>query len=187
MRAFSTLIFAGVAGGLALTGTQSSAADTKTASGTIKHRATATFSDGSSADRLYAVTLDSDSDGDGVGDEAWLRVACSGGVATKVHAYSLSGHVPHFRTAADSQVNAHPSGKRMHKPFKIIKQWDRGAAGGAGRVQWEWDQSWDKRAPAAGSDVKSDSGKRAAADGKTMALDDWTAVRVNPGKTELCD
>ena len=56
-------------------------------SGTINYRATATFSDGSSADRLYSVNV-GDLDGDGVADEGWLRVACADGAVTAPSAHA---------------------------------------------------------------------------------------------------
>ena len=85
------------------------------ASGTIKYRATATYSDGTSADRLYAVALDADSDGDGIGDEGWLRVRCSDGAVAAAFEYDVKAP----RDVATGQA----SGKRMHKPFTITKEW----------------------------------------------------------------
>ena len=67
----------GVAGPAAAFQAEKYSAPITVTTGTVTVRATATFSDGTSADRLYRVRLDQDSDGDGVNDEAWLRVACS--------------------------------------------------------------------------------------------------------------
>ena len=71
------ITFAGFYGVLAV-GAAGAAAAMSPASGTIELRATATFSDGTTADRLYAVKSDADSDGDGLNDSGWLRVACDG-------------------------------------------------------------------------------------------------------------
>ena len=104
--AFYTVLAVGAAG---------AAAAMSPASGTIELRATATFSDGSSADRLYKVRSDADSDGDGVGDEMWLRVRCDNGAVAAAYEYDVKAP----RDVATGQA----SGKRMHKPFTIIKEW----------------------------------------------------------------
>jgi hypothetical protein len=161
-------------------------------SGTINYRATATFSDGSSADRLYSVTV-ADLDGDGVNDEGWLRVACADGAVTAVSYYSVKSP----RDAASGMA----SGKRMHKPFKITAELDRTAGPGAAAVgktvSWDIKEAKGAKAGAAGKttyDVKKveGTGARAAAggeveDGKTMTQDDWQQVALRAGSPNLCE
>jgi hypothetical protein len=131
--------------------------------GTVTLRATATYSDGSSADRLYRVTRDEDSDGDGVPDETWLRVACSGGAVTG--AWEYKGPSP--RDVATGQA----SGKRQHGAITIRKEWDRSAIIGQ-RVSW---------------DLKEAKGALVAARGaKTMGADDWHKRTVRDGAANLC-
>jgi len=194
-----TSFLATIAAGALICG--ATAALAEPVSGTIIFRATATFSDGSTTDRLYKVALDADSDGDGHGDEAWLRVACSGGAMTAAYVHTVKSP----RDAATGQA----SGKRMHKPFNITKEFDRSSAGGGAKVHWdpprkgagkiEKDQDVPQSARGGKWDVKNATGGRAAADGKTMAVDDWHAKRttmraddwnavvVNPGVAEVCD
>lgn len=156
--------------------------------GRVTLQASATFSDGSSADRLYRVKGDADSDGDGVPDEIWLRVACSGGAATGAQAYSLRGHTP-VRPRVENQVKRQSSdagrlatGKRQHKPFKIIRELEFAAAIGK-IVSWEWDFHRATKPPAANWDIKSNSGKSAGKATPTF----WHHVKLNPGATELCN
>jgi len=162
-------------------------------SGTINYRATATFSDGTSADRLYSVTV-ADLDGDGAQDEGWLRVACADGAATAVSYYSVKSP----RDAASGQA----TGKRMHKPFKVTAELDR-TAGPAGKtVSWDIKKVEGTGAKAAVKptyNIKENKGARVAhtgasdasagkgADGKTMAHDDWHQVAVRAGSPNLCD
>jgi len=107
------MTFSMMSAALAL-GAAGPAAAMSPASGTIVLHATATFSDGSSADRLYEVKSDADSDGDGLNDSGWLRVACDGAVVSAVY-YTVKSP----RDSASGQA----SGRRMHRPFKIIKEW----------------------------------------------------------------
>lgn len=172
------------------------------ASGTIELRATATFSDGTSADRLYQVRLDADSDGDGIGDEAWLRVRCADGAVAAAFEYDVKAP----RDVAAGQA----SGKRQHKPFTIIKEWDAktgaGGAGGGGVVgsMVSWDLATGKGARAAVAppyNIKENKGLRgdhsgasdasagkgsAGADRKTMAHDSWHEVAIGAGSPNLC-
>lgn len=154
-------------------------------SGTINYRATATYSDGTSADRLYSVTV-ADLDGDGMSDEGWLRVACSGGVATAAAYYSVKSP----RDAASGQ----PTGKRMHKPFNITMELDR-KGGVVGRsVSWDIKEAKGAKVAADGKlkatyDVKKVEGTGAratATDGKTMAHDDWQQATIRNGSPDLC-
>ena len=157
------------------------AAAAMAASGTIVLRATATFSDGTSADRLYEVKSDADSDGDGLNDSSWLRVACDG---TTISAVYHSVKSP--RDSASGQA----SGKRMHKPLTIIKEWGPStpmfrAAGGGKTVGW--DLATNKGNRSAGPRQTVDH-SRASDDsaGKTMAHDSWTAVNLRQGSPDLC-
>lgn len=154
--------------------------------GTITIRATATFSDGSSADRLYRVTRDSDSDGDGIPDEAWLRIACSGGAVASAWEYEVTEP----RDVATGQSSGKPTadggiaagavaggitagavaGKLQHRPFTITKEWDRTAIVGQ-RVSW---------------DLKQGKSARIATDGKTMGADSWHQRKLRDGAANLC-
>lgn len=55
-----------------------------------------------------------DLDGDGVADEAVLKLTCAGGALKQAH-YSITAP----RDASSGQA----SGKRMHKPMTIVKEW----------------------------------------------------------------
>ena len=150
------------------------------ASGTIELRATATFSDGTSADRLYRVRSDADSDGDGVGDETWLRVRCDSSIATAVYEHSVKSP----RDVATGQS----SGKRMHRPMMILKEWGAREPGAMSGSKVSWDQATNKGGKAgspkvATYDVKKVEGARTA---KTMAHDDWHEVTLADGAPNLC-
>jgi len=56
-----------------------------------------------------------DLDGDGRADEAYLRIVCADGVLKQVH-YTV-------KSPRDS-ASGLATGKRMHKPFTIVKEWD---------------------------------------------------------------
>ena len=185
LKMMSAVLAYGVAG---------AAAAMAPASGTIKYRATATYSDGTSADRLYAVALDADSDGDGIGDEGWLRVRCSDGAVAAAFEYDVKAP----RDVATGQA----SGKRMHRPFTIIKEWSAkewGAkTGGSGASKASWDLKKMESARSAGWNIKENKGTRdkqgsasdssagKGADGKTMGMDDWHQVVLQPGSPDLC-
>lgn len=161
-------------------------------SGTINYRATATYSDGTSADRLYSINV-GDLDGDGVTDEGWLRVACADGV---VAAMSYSAPWPR-----DKGIGSE-SERRMHKPFTIIAELDRKVGPAGKTVSWDIKKVEGTGAKAAVKptyNIKENKGARVAhtgssdasagksADGKTMALDDWHQVTVREGSPNLCD
>jgi hypothetical protein len=151
-------------------------------SGTINYRATATYSDGTSADRLYSVTV-ADLDGDGVNDEGWLRAMCTNDVLTGLYFYSVKSP----RDAASGMA----SGKRMHKPFTVTKEWGR-TGGAAGKtVSWDIKELKGAKVSASGAtyDVKKVEGtgaRGAATVGKTSAMDDWHQVAVREGSPNLC-
>ena len=185
------------------------------ASGTIVLRATATFSDGTSADRLYEVTSDADSDGDGVNDSGWLRVRCDGGVVAAVY---------HTVKSPRDAASGMASGKRMHRPFTIIKEWGAstpmlgksggGEATGGGDGVIGSKASWDLatmkggkagRPTSSSYDIKkvegtgarvdhsrasdASAGKGAAGErgeAKTMAHDDWHEATLVAGSPNLC-
>jgi len=151
--------------------------------GTINYRATATYSDGTSADRLYSVTV-ADLDGDGVNDEGWLRAMCTNEVLTGLFFYSVKSP----RDAASGQA----SGKRMHKPFTVTKEWGR-TAGPAGKmVMWDIKEAKGSKVAGGGKptyDVKKVEGtgaRGAATVGKTSAMDDWHQVALKEGSPNLC-
>lgn len=177
---------AGMAAPAAVIQAEKYSAPINVTTGTVTIRATATFSDGSSADRLYRVTRDTDSDGDGIPDESWLRVACSGGAVASVWEYEVTaprdvatGQSSGKRTADGGTVTGAVAGgiaggvvagKLQHKPFAITKEWDRTAIIGQ-RVSW---------------DLKQGKGARVAADGKTMGADSWHQRTLRDGAANLC-
>lgn len=55
-----------------------------------------------------------DLDGDGVADDAVLKLACDGGALKQAH-YTISSP----RDVSSGQA----SGKRMHKPITVVKEW----------------------------------------------------------------
>ena len=130
------------------------------ASGTIVLQATATFSDGTSADRLYAVVSAADLDGDGVMDQGWLRVACNQGAMSAVY-YAVA-------SPRDS-ASGMPTGKRQHGSVTITKEWGAstlsfgktGAGGGGGAVgsTVSWDLVKGKGARSTGSGEARTAGK----------------------------
>lgn len=62
----------------------------------------------------YLVVQAGDLDGDGVSDDAYLKLACADGKLTNSW-YQVKGP----RDAGSGM----PTGKRMHKPFTIVKEW----------------------------------------------------------------
>ena len=185
--------FAMLSGALAV-GAAGAAAAMAPASGTIVMRATATFSDGTSADRLYQVTSDADSDGDGLNDSGWLRVACDGAVVSAVY-YTVKSP----RDVATGQS----SGKRMHKPFVITKEWGpstpmfKTGGGKAVGSALSWDLGKNKSARmdhSGASDASAGGGAKTGYDvkkvegtgAKTMAHDDWTMATLKEGSPNLC-
>lgn len=161
--------------------------------GTVMFRATATFSDGTSADRVYRVLLDPDSDGDGLDDYVWLRVACSGGAVSSAETFRAprdvaTGQASGKRTEAEvnlevgrgvatgvaagtttvrsprDSASGMATGKRQHGAITIVKEWDRSAITGQ-RVSW---------------DLKEAKGD------KTMAMDDWHKRTIRDGAANLC-
>ena len=173
-----------VCGALAM-GAAGPASGLAPASGTITLQATATFSDGTTADRLYEVSSDADSDGDGLNDSGWLRVACDGAVVSAVY-YTVKSP----RDIATGQS----SGKRQHAPFTIIKEWGpstpmlgkTGAGGGSGGGAVGSMVSWDlgkAKGAKMGYDVKKMEGSRV---GKTMAHDSWMTATLKEGSPNLC-
>ena len=94
-----------------------------------------------------------DLDGDGHADDVVIRMECTAGVI-----HSAEFQVTGPRDAASGQA----SGKRMHKPFTIVKEW--GAASPA------------LKAMKAGYDVKKVEGTGARA--KPMMADDWNPMTL---------
>ncbi|HMI39790.1 MAG TPA: hypothetical protein VK485_01000 [Sphingomicrobium sp.] len=150
-------------------------------SGAINNRATATYSDGTSADRLYSVNV-GDLDGDGRSDEAWLRVRCADGVVAAAY------EVKSPRDSASGQA----SGKRMHKPFTITKEWGAKSGGAVGKTV-SWDIKELKGAKVAGSSATYDvkkvegTGARTATGGGITWEDDWNPAVIRAGSPNLCD
>ena len=68
----------------------------------------------STSPSTYIVVQAGDLDGDGVSDDAYLKLACSGGKLTQAW-YQVKGP----RDAASGQA----SGKRQHRPITIVKEW----------------------------------------------------------------
>lgn len=197
--AISTAAMIVCAAGLAVAGPAAAmqadkyAAPISVTTGTVMYRATATFSDGTSADRLYRVMLDPDSDGDGLDDYVWLRVACSDGAVTSAYtvraprdaatgqssgkrseaevnldvargvATGVAAGTTTVRSPRDS-ASGLATGKRQHGSITIIKEWDRSAITGQ-RVSW---------------DIKEAKGA------KTMAMDDWHQRTIRDGAANLC-
>ena len=169
------------------------------ASGTIVLQATATFSDGTTADRLYAVVSPADLDGDGVMDQGWLRVACSN---------SAMGAVYYAVASPRDAASGMPTGKRQHGSVTITKEWGasspmfgmKGGSGGAvgSTVSWDLAKGTGARVAAGGGsgaraswDLGKNKGDRVAAGGggsggsggKTMAVDSWQSGMTLVGKT----
>ena len=101
-----------------------------------------------------------DLDGDGLADNVIIRIECAAGA---LHAADFRVTSP--RDAASGQA----SGKRMHKPFTIVKEW------GAATPQL--------MAMKTGYDVKKVEGTGARA--KTMMADSWNPISLSNSE-ELC-
>lgn len=101
-----------------------------------------------------------DLDGDGRADDIIIRMDCAAGVM-----HTAQYQVTSPRDAASGQA----SGKRMHKPFKIVKEW------GAATPQL--------MAMKTGYDVKKVEGTGARA--KTMMEDSWSPISLSNSE-ELC-
>jgi hypothetical protein len=101
-----------------------------------------------------------DLDGDGLADDVVIRMECAAGVMHLAQYQVISP-----RDAASGQA----SGKRMHKPFTIVKEW------GAATPQL--------MAMKTGYDIKKVEGTGARA--KTMAVDDWNPINLSNSE-ELC-
>ncbi len=101
-----------------------------------------------------------DLNGDGLADAIIIRMDCTAGVM-----HTAQYQVTSPRDAASGQA----SGKRMHKPFKIVKEW------GAATPQL--------MAMKTGYDVKKVEGTGARA--KTMNEDSWHAITLSNSE-DLC-
>ena len=101
-----------------------------------------------------------DLDGDGLADDVVIRMECTAGVMHTAQ-YQLTGP----RDIATGQA----SGRRMHKPFTIVKEW------GAATPQL--------MAMKASYDIKKMEGTGARA--KTMAEDSWHPIAL-ANSEELC-
>jgi hypothetical protein len=99
-----------------------------------------------------------DLDGDGQPDTAVIRINCEAGAVHNAEYQVISP-----RDSASGQA----TGKRMHKPFTIVKEW--GAATPA------------LMAMKTGYDVKKVEGTGA----RTMAVDDWSPITLSDSEA-LC-
>jgi hypothetical protein len=101
-----------------------------------------------------------DLDGDGMADDLVIRMDCAAGTM----------HTADFRvTGPRDAASGQASGKRMHKPFTIVKEW------GAATPQL--------MALKTGYDVKKVEGTGARA--KTMMEDDWNPISLSNSE-QLC-
>ena len=101
---------------------------------------------------IYLHVRAGDLDGDGLADEAFVRLVCADGVV-KQAAYTI-------KSPRDSASGV-ASGKRTHKPVKFVKEW------GPSTPQL--------RAITPTYDVKKVEGSGA----KTMAEDNWTQISLS--------
>lgn len=101
-----------------------------------------------------------DLDGDGLADDVVIRIDCAAGTL-----HSADYRVTGPRDAASGQA----SGKRMHKPFTIVKEW------GAATPQLT--------AMKTGYDIKKVEGTGARA--KTTMEDSWNPISLSNSE-ELC-
>lgn len=101
-----------------------------------------------------------DLDGDGLADDVVIRMECEAGAM----------HTADFRvTGPRDAASGQASGKRMHKPFTIVKEW------GPATPQL--------MAMKTGYDVKKVEGTGARA--KTMAQDSWNPITLSNSE-KLC-
>lgn len=142
---------------------QPAPAEPGSSSGTVAGRYEASYSDGTSSDRLYRISLTG-------GGETWLRVACAGGEMSQAR-------VLHARDAGSGMA----TGKRMHKPFTIRIEMDRAASRDSAAL------AKGKGKPSVASwDLATLKGARMVGD-KTMSVDDWHQVVMHPSSPELCN
>lgn len=107
----------------------------------------------------YLHVQTADVDGDGAPDMSVIRITCSGDALSSAAVYAP-------RDAASGLA----TGKRMHKPFTIVKEWGAPPTALTGRKG-----SWDLATM-----------KGARSSGGVMAMDDWQQVTVS-GLSEACD
>jgi hypothetical protein len=101
-----------------------------------------------------------DLDGDGLADDVVIRMDCAAGVM----------HTAQYQVVSPRDVaSGQATGKRMHKPFTIVKEW------GAATPQL--------MAMKATYDIKKVEGTGARA--KTMAEDDWNPITLSNSE-DLC-
>ncbi|WP_028968777.1 type VI secretion system tube protein Hcp [Sphingomonas sp. URHD0057] len=99
-----------------------------------------------------------DLDGDGRPDTAVIRLNCAAGV---IHAAQYQVISPR------DQASGQATGKRMHKPFTIVKEWDAATP--------------QLMAMKAGYDIKKVEGTGA----RMMATDDWSPITLTESEP-LC-
>jgi hypothetical protein len=120
---------------------------------------TGTYSDGTSR---YLHIATGDLDGDGTNDDGVLRLACSNGAVSSAWIYAP-------RDVATGQA----TGKRMHKPFTVVKEWGAVSPQMAATKGGYDLKSGTKRS--GNWDLATGKGGRVA---KTMAMDDWSEITV---------
>lgn len=103
------------------------------------------------------VTSSGDLDGDGIPDEAIVRITCAGGQSVSTH-YQVSGP----RDAASGLA----TGKRQHKPMTIVKEW-RAATPQLAKIR-------------PGYNIKENKGARMSAD-----AEGWKPIELT-GAADLC-
>jgi hypothetical protein len=101
-----------------------------------------------------------DLDGDGLADDVIVRIGCAAGAL----------HSADYRvTGPRDAVSGQATGKRMHKPFTIVKEWSAATP--------------QLMAMKAGYDIKKVEGTGARA--KLMMEDDWNPISLSNSE-ELC-
>ena len=118
---------------------------------------------GGSGGTIYLQAHAGDLDGDGVPDDAVLKLACAGGELRTAH-YILSP-----RDAATGQS----TGKRTHHPVTFVKEWSA-ATPLLAQMRPGYDVKSNTKGRVAGYNVKENKGARMTADGGG-----WTAIALS--------
>lgn len=118
---------------------------------------------GGSGGTVYLQVHAGDLDGDGLPDDAVVKLACAGGAVQAAH-YTI--------VSPRDQASGQASGKRTHHPVTFVKEWGP-ATPLLAQMRPGYDLKANKGARTAGYNLKENKSARMAADGGG-----WTAIEL---------